>query len=77
MKKVSPVKSQRKILKLKRLIILKYFYTKSTYPLKNLSTIPAEFQWNSTGVMENDWKKTGKNGTSGIPLKFRWNSTSS
>ena len=36
-------------------------------PLKNLSTIPAEFQWNSTGVMENDWKMTGTNGTSGIP----------
>ena len=36
-------------------------------PLKNLSTIPAEFQWNSTGVMENYWKMTGTNGTSGIP----------
>ena len=35
------------------------------------------FQWNSTGVMENDWKMTGTNGTSGIPLKFRWNSSSS
>ena len=46
-------------------------------PLKNLSTIPAEFQWNSTGVMENYWKMTGTNGTSGIPLKFRWNSSSS
>ena len=46
-------------------------------PLKNLSTVPAEFQWNSTGVMENDWKMTGTNGTSGIPLKFRWNSSSS
>ena len=46
-------------------------------PLKNLSTIPAEFQWNSTGVMENYWKMTGTNGTSEIPLKFRWNSSSS
>ena len=46
-------------------------------PLKNLSTILAEFQWNSTGVMENYCKITGTNGTSGIPLKFRWNSSSS
>ena len=46
-------------------------------PLKNISTIPAVFQWNSTGVMENYWKMTGTNGTSGIPLKFRWNSSSS
>ena len=46
-------------------------------PLKNLSTIPAEFQWNSTGVVENDWKMTGTNGNFGIPLKFRWNSSSS
>ena len=46
-------------------------------PLKNLSTIPVEFHWNSTGVMENDWKMTGTNGTSEIPLKFRWNSSSS
>ena len=45
--------------------------------LKNLSTVPAEFQWNSTGVMENYWKMTGANGTSGIPLNFRWNSSSS
>ena len=47
------------------------------FPRKNLSTIPAEFQWNSTRVVENDWKMTGTNGTSGIPLKFRWNSSSS
>ena len=47
------------------------------FPLKNLSTVPAEFQWNSTGVMENYWKMTGTNGTSGIPLNFRWNSSSS
>ena len=46
-------------------------------PLKNLSTILAEFQWNSTGVMENYWKITGTNGTSGVPLKFHWNSSSS
>ena len=46
------------------------------YPLKNLSTIPAEFQCNSTGVMEKHWKMTGTNGRSGIPLKFRWNSSS-
>ena len=46
------------------------------YPLKNLFTIPAEFQWNSTEVMENDWKMTGTNGTSGIPpLKFHCNSS--
>ena len=47
------------------------------FPLKNLSTIPTEFQWNSTGVVENYWKMTGTNGNSGIPLKFRWNSSSS
>ena len=46
-------------------------------PLKNLSTIPGKFQWNSTGVMENYWKMTGTNGSSRIPLKFRWNSGSS
>ena len=44
-------------------------------PLKNLSTTPAEFQWNSTGVMEKHWKMTGTNGTSRIPLKFPWNSS--
>ena len=52
-------------------------YLSCTFPLKNLSTIPAEFQWNSSGVMENYWKMTGTNGTSRILLKFRWNSTSS
>ena len=52
-------------------------YGREKSSLKNLSTIPAEFQWNSTGVMENYWKMTGTNGTSGILLKFRWNSSSS
>ena len=46
-------------------------WLKMQSPLKNISTIPAEFQWNSTGIMENDWKMTGTNGTYGIPLKFR------
>ena len=46
-------------------------------PLKKLPTIPEEFQWNSIGVIENHWKMTGTNGTSGIPLKFPWNSSSS
>ena len=55
---------------------LKYVYFK-LYSLKNLSTVPAEFQWNSSGVIKNYWKMTGTNGTSGIPLKFRWNSSSS
>ena len=49
------------------------YFVRLAYPVKNLSTIPAEFQWNSTGVMENYWKMTGTNGTSGISLKFRWN----
>ena len=43
-------------------------------PLKNLSTVPVEFQWNSTGVMENYWKMTGTNGTSGIPAVHNINS---
>ena len=51
------------------------YFVRLAYPVKNLSTIPAEFQWNSTGVMENYWKMTGTNGTSGISLKFRWNSS--
>ena len=55
---------------------LKYVYFK-LYQLKNLPTVPAEFQWNSSGVIKNYWKMTGTNGTSGIPLKFRWNSSSS
>ena len=46
-------------------------------PLKNFSTIPTEFQWDSTGDMENCWKMTKTNGTSGIPPKFHWNSSSS
>ena len=38
MKDVSPVQSQRKFLRLKHLIILKYFYTESTFP-KNRKTL--------------------------------------
>ena len=62
---------------LKYQIILNVINLRLICPLKSLSTVPAEFQWNSTGVMENYWKMTGTNGTSGIPLKFRWISSSS
>ena len=41
------------------------------HPLISLFTIPVEFQWNSTGVMENYWKMTGTNGTSEILLEFQ------
>ena len=52
-----------------------YFWDgKNVIPLKNPSTVPAEFQWNSTGVMENYWKMTGTNGTSGIPAVHNINS---
>ena len=45
--------------------------SKINNPLKNLSTNPMEFQWNSIGVMENYWKMTGTNRTSGILLEFQ------
>ena len=40
-------------------------------PLKNLSTIPAEFHWSHGKLLENDWNKWNLWNSSEIPLEFQ------